>query len=189
MGDERLDDLLASLKKAAAALRDADVPFAVGGGFAVWVRGGPGRDHDVDLLVKEADAERALAVLEDAGFKGERPPEGWLLKAWDGDVLVDLIFRPSGFEVTDEVLSRCAELSFQALTAPALPVEDVMVSKLLSMTEHAMDYEGVLEVARSLREQVDWAGVRARTAQSPFARAFFTLAEGLDLVARPSESA
>ena len=24
----------------------------------------------------------------------ERPPEEWLVKAWDGDMLVDLIFDP-----------------------------------------------------------------------------------------------
>jgi hypothetical protein len=36
----------------------------------------------------------------------ERPPEEWLYKAWNDDVMVDLIFRPSGLDVTDEVLAR-----------------------------------------------------------------------------------
>ena len=40
----------------------------------------------------------------------------------------------------------------------------------------------MLELARALREQVDWADVRARTEASPFARAFFTLVEGLGIV-------
>ena len=37
-------------------------------------------------------------------------------------------------------------------------------------------------MARSLREQVDWERVRCATASSPFARAFFTMAEGLGVV-------
>jgi hypothetical protein len=35
-----------------------------------------------------------------------------------------------------------------------------------------------------VREQVDWDAVRGRTAHSPYAAAFFTLAEGLGVVAR-----
>ena len=41
-----------------------------------------------------------------------------------------------------------------------------------------------LEIARSLREQIDWNDVEARTRQSPFARAFFTLGEGLGIIER-----
>jgi hypothetical protein len=37
-----------------------------------------------------------------------------------------------------------------------------------------------------LREQIDWEEVRRRTASSPFARAFFTLVEELEIV-RPDE--
>jgi hypothetical protein len=185
VADAEFETLLAALKKAGALLRDAEIPFAVGGGFAVWARGGTGSDHDVDLLVKEDDAERALAVLERAGLRGERPPEGWLLKAYDGDALIDLIFRPAGVPVMDEVLARCLPAEYEAMELPTLPPEDVLVTKLLSLSEHSLDYESVLEIARLLREQVDWATVQERTKHSPFARAFFTMAEGLELVPGP----
>ena len=78
---DNFPDLIEAMKAAAAALRDADVPYLLGGGLAAWARGGPPTEHDVDFFVKEADAERALAALMDAGMKPERPPEGWLLKA------------------------------------------------------------------------------------------------------------
>jgi hypothetical protein len=182
VSNERFDAMLATLKKAGAALRDAEIPFAVGGGFAVWARGGTASDHDVDLLVKQDDAEQALTVLERLGFRGERPPEGWLLKAWDGDVLVDLIFEPTGATVTDELLAACTDEPFEAEMLPVLPLDEVLVSRLLALTEHALDYEGLLETARLVREQLDWEAVRARTAGSPFARAFFTMAEGLGVV-------
>ena len=176
------DALLAALKKAGAALREADIPYAVGGAFAAWAQGASGRDHDVDLMVKEEDADRALDVLVQKGFRAERPPEGWLYKAFDGDAMVDLIFAPAGFPITDEVLARCKPADFEAMEAPALPIEDVLVSKLLSLTDHSLDYEGLLELSRAVREQVDWDEVRTRTEESPFARAFFTMAEGLGLL-------
>lgn len=176
------EDLLAALKKAGAALRDAGVPYAIGGGFAAWAHGASARDHDVDLMVKQEDAERALRILEDEGFRGERPPEGWLYKAYEGDAMIDLIFSPAGFDITDDVLARCTPADYEAMEAPTLPIEDVLVSKLLSLSEHSLDYEGLLELTRALREKVDWAAVRGRTEDSPFARAFFTMAEGLDLI-------
>jgi hypothetical protein len=40
----------------------------------------------------------------------------------------------------------------------------------------------VLELARALREQIDWQTVRQRTEASPFAKAFFTLVEALGIV-------
>jgi hypothetical protein len=57
-----------------------------------------------------------------------------------------------------------------------------MVTKLLALTEQEPDYSGVLELARSLREQIDWDEVRKRTKESPFAVAFFALAEELQIV-------
>ena len=87
------DELTASLKRCAAWLRDADVGFVLAGSLAAWARGGPPTDHDVDFFVREEDADRALAALESAGMRSEKPPEEWLYKAYDGEVLVDLIFR------------------------------------------------------------------------------------------------
>ena len=59
---------------------------------------------------------------------------------------------------------------------------DVMTTKLLAINEQDPDLSSVLEMARSLREQIDWAFVREQTGDSPFARAFFTLVEELGIV-------
>ena len=77
---ENLHSLLATMKRAGAALRENGVDYMLGGGLAIWARGGPPTDHDVDLFLREEDAERALHVLADAGFRPERPPEHWLLQ-------------------------------------------------------------------------------------------------------------
>lgn len=173
-----------SLKHAAGALRDAGVPFVLGGGLAVWARGGPATSHDLDLMVKPEDADRALEVLERAGMRPEKPPEGWLYKAWDGDVLVDVIFRPVGEPVEDELFERAEELEVNAVAMLVMSLEDVLVTKLKALDEHELDYERPLEFARSLRERIDWADVRDRTEGSPYAKAFFTMIEELGIVER-----
>jgi predicted nucleotidyltransferase len=177
--------LLATLKKAAVALHEEGVPFLLGGGLACWVRGGPESDHDLDLIVKEEDADQALEVLERRGFRTEKPPEGWLYKAWDDGVLVDLIFHPKGIPITDEVIERGEKLEVEALPMRVMTLEDVFVTKLLALDERGLNYAPALEMARPVREQVDWDDVRRRTAESPFAKAFFTLVEELGIV-RPS---
>jgi Uncharacterised nucleotidyltransferase len=180
--DRTPEELVAAMKRAAAALRDAEVPFMLGGGLAAWARGGPRTDNDVDLFVREEDAERALQALVRSGMRAERPPEEWLLKAYDGDVLVDLIYRPSGGPIDDEFFERADELEVLGHSLLVASIDDVFVSKVLALTEQEPDYQAVLELARALREQIDWDSVRERTADSPFARAFFTLAEGLGIV-------
>jgi Uncharacterised nucleotidyltransferase len=180
--EQSFDAIEHALKRAAAALREADVPFLLGGSLASWARGGPETRHDLDLMIKPEDAERALEALEGAGMKPERPPEEWLLKAWDGDVLVDLIFGPKGLPMTDEVIERGDELAVLGMEMRVMALEDVLTTKLMALSEHALRYEGLLQIARALREQVDWDAVRKRTVESPFARAFFVLAEGLEIL-------
>jgi Nucleotidyl transferase of unknown function (DUF2204) len=176
-----LDEILDTLKKCAAALKDADIAFMVGGGVAAWARGGPESVHDLDLIVKPEDAETALRTLGDLGLRTERPPEGWLLKAWDADVLVDLIFSPRGMEIDDEALARGEIINVKAMEVPVMPIADVMTSKLLALNERWLDYDQLLQIARACREQVDWDLVRGRTAESPFARAFFEIVDGLGI--------
>lgn len=180
------DDLIQALKRAAAALRDAEVPFALGGGLACWAHGAPISDHDVDIMVRPQDAERAQRVLAKAGMRAARPPEEWLLKAYDGEVLVDLIFRPNGDPVDDAMLARASMLDVAAVSMPVLPLEEVLASKLLALNEHCCDFEKLIAIARTVREQVDWDQLRVATAASPFAHAFFTLITALGIV-RPAE--
>jgi hypothetical protein len=181
-------ELVETMKRSAATLRDANVPFLLGGGLASWARGGPPTDHDVDFLVRERDIERAEEALAAAGFRLERPPEGWLVKAWDGDVLVDLIFHPAGGAVGDEHFERATTLEVAAQPLPVASVEDVLTTKILALTEQEPDFGPVLEIARSLREQIDGGALRPQVERSPFGAAFFTLVERLGIVEEPVAS-
>jgi hypothetical protein len=184
--EHSFDDISDTLKKAGAALRNNEIPYLLGGSLAFWAHGGPERRKDLDFMVKPEDAERALEALEAEGMRPEKPPEGWLYKAWDGEVLVDLIFRPKGMEIDDEVIARGEDIEVLAMPIRVMALEDVLCTKLLALHEHYVDYSSLLQMARSLREKVDWADVRARTDRSPFARAFFTMIEGIGIIGEGS---
>ena len=183
--EQAFSDIEATLKKSAAALRDAQVPFLLGGSLASWARGGPESRHDLDYMIKEDDVERALEALEGVGMKAERPPEDWLVKAWDGEVLVDLIHHPKGMPVTDEVIARGEVISILSMDMRVMALEDVVVTKLNSLSEHHLRYETLLSISRALREKIDWDDVRRRMEDTPFARAFFVMVEGLGIVEPP----
>jgi hypothetical protein len=178
--------IIETLKRAAAALGGAGVPFALAGSVACWARGGPAPYNDLDFAVREADSERGLQALVDAGMRPERPPEGWLAKAWDGEVLVDLIFDFSGAESVDALLDRAEVLSVESVPLPVLHLDDVVVSKLAALDEHSLDLAGPLLIARALREQIDWGEVRRRTVDSPYAHGFLAMLEALDVVDAPA---
>jgi hypothetical protein len=110
-------------------------------------------------------------------MRPERPPEEWLFKAWHSEVMIDLIFAPSGVEITDEVLDRADTIPVMAVATPVMALEDVLVTMLCAIDEHSLDYSRLVAIARALREQIEWRRLRARTAGSPYAEAFFTLVE------------
>ncbi|MDP9385121.1 MAG: nucleotidyltransferase family protein [Actinomycetota bacterium] len=180
------EEFEATLKRSVAALRDDEIPFLLGGSLACWARGAPETRHDLDFMIREADAERALEALERVGMRRERPPEEWLVKAWDGEILVDLIHGPSGMDIDEDAFARGEELDVLSMRMPVMALEDVITTKLHAMTEHSIRYERLLPIARALREQIDWDEVRRRTEGNPFAAAFFVLVEGLGIVSAGS---
>jgi Uncharacterised nucleotidyltransferase len=184
MSEPIFDSLLDAMKRAAALLRDHDIPFVLAGSLAVYARGGPEVNHDVDFVLSPGDAERALGALTDAGFRAEKPPEGWLYKVYDeSDAMIDLIFAPNGADphTVESIVRHADELEVYAIRMKVMSATDVLAAKLLALREHEADFAPALEIARSLREQIDWPVLWDRTHTSPYAQAFFTLARALGL--------
>jgi hypothetical protein len=185
-GSAPAEQLLKAMTRAAAALRDADIPYLLAGSFAVWARGGPAHETDLDFAVKPGDVERAVDALEDSGMSERPTPEEWLRKVCDGDVQIDLIFSPAGLEIDDDALARGDDIEVNGMTFRVMAVDDVMTTKLFAFKEHYLDYESTLESARMLREQIDWDLLRVRCIDYAYAKPFFTLVEELGVIEKPT---
>jgi predicted nucleotidyltransferase len=179
---ERLTE---TMMRVAAALRDTEIPYLLAGSFAAWARGGPAHHTDVDFVLKPVDADRAVEALTQAGMSVRPAPEEWLRKVCDADVMVDLIFAPAGLEVDDAVMERGDDIEVNGMTFRVMAIDDVMTTKLFAFKEHYLDYEDSLEMARMLREQIDWDELRERCRDYPYAQPFFTLAEQLGVAEKP----
>ncbi|MBO0920301.1 nucleotidyltransferase family protein [Cellulomonas sp. zg-ZUI222] len=175
------------LRRTAVALLEADIPFALVGGYAAWARGAPEPSHDADFAVAEDDVDAARAALAAAGLDVQQPAENWLFKAYHHGQLVDVIFRMVGEPVTHEQLARADQLEVLAVRMPVMPATDIISAKMRVLGEHYCDFTWLLPMARALREQIDWDQVRQDIAGQPYARAFMYLADELGLTGHPGE--
>ncbi|MEV5300722.1 hypothetical protein [Amycolatopsis methanolica] len=64
--------LLRTLTKVVTTLTAREIPFTVSGGCAVYARGGPPSDHDVDVFLKEED----VLAARRGGHAAGRPAGG-----------------------------------------------------------------------------------------------------------------
>jgi hypothetical protein len=179
---EEQENMREALKRVAVALKQSGIPFALIGGYAVWARGGPEPDHDVDFMVADEDAGHAAGYLAEEGFQVVQPPEDWLFKVYTDGAMVDVIFRDSGQPATRAVVEDASEIEVLSVLMPVLSGTELMVQKLNALDEHMCDFGRMLPVARALREQVDWPRVRKETAENDFAVAFCFLLERLAII-------
>ncbi|MCC2320673.1 nucleotidyltransferase family protein [Cellulomonas xiejunii] len=189
-GAETPDDRAAlqdGLRRTAVALLEAQIPFALVGGYAAWARGAPEPSHDADFAVAEDDVDEARAALAAAGLDVQQPAENWLFKAYHHGQLVDVIFRMVGEPVTREQLAQADELEVLAVRMPVLPATDIISAKMRVLGEHYCDFTWLLPMARALREQIDWDRVREEIEGQPYARAFMFLADELGLTGHPGD--
>ncbi len=84
------------LRETVETLHADRLPFALIGGLAVSCFGRPRWTHDIDVLIRPQDADRALCLLKAREFKTERTDPSWLFKAFKHDVMIDLIFFCTG---------------------------------------------------------------------------------------------
>jgi hypothetical protein len=131
-----------TLARVGRILREARIPFAVDGGFAVIEHGYERFTKGVDLLVYARDLLQAMSVLRGAGFRGGRTPIGARLRDEETGVNVDLL--GTAFEGDERALARstCARRPL-----PVLSVEHLILMKL--ETGRTKDEADVVELLKA----------------------------------------
>lgn len=141
------------------AIDRAGVPYLVGGALALNAYSGVWRDtRDLDVFIRPHDAGRALDALAAEGFDTQTIYESWLGKAWRSDVYVDLIWRNANglFPVRTEWSRRAARLQAFGRDMPVLPLEELVVSKMMVMGRYRFDGADILHILAAARRPIDW---------------------------------
>jgi predicted nucleotidyltransferase len=152
------------LGDAVGAFERVDVPYVLIGGLASAVHGRPRTSRDIDVLVRNADAKRALAALGEAGFETEETNPQWIFKATKNDVQVDLIFWLKGdIYLDEEMLERSEERDFDGVRVRVIPPEDLIVVKAVIHDEQTPRHWGdALGVIADSELDWDYLARRAR---------------------------
>lgn len=150
---------VAVARDAMNAFAEAEIPFLVGGAYALACYTGIERyTKDFDVFVTQSRVVDALDALSEIGFRTQIESEVWLAKAYRGDEYVDLIFN-SGNAVTrvdHSWFDHAPRHEVFGIPAMICPAEEMIWAKSYIMERHRYDGADVAHLLRCCAEQLDW---------------------------------
>ena len=140
-------------------LRDADIPFLVGGAYALSYYTGMVRPtKDLDLFICRQHYDRVSEALQQVGYTTELPFPHWLGKVRTNGDLVDLIFSSGNgvAEVDEAWLEHAPTTEVLGVPVKICPVEETIWSKAFIMERERYDGADVVHLVRACSETMDW---------------------------------
>jgi hypothetical protein len=144
---------------ALTTLREAAVPFLVGGAYALQRYTGIVRDtKDLDVFVRARDCAPALRALAAAGFPTELTFPHWLGKATWGDAVLDVIFSSGNgcAPVDDDWFLHAVDSEVMGVPVQLCPAEETIWSKAFIMERERYDGADVAHLLHARGPDLDW---------------------------------
>jgi hypothetical protein len=151
-------------------LREAGIPYLVGGTYALEHHAGLVRDtKDLDLFVRRADWSRIADTLAPHSLRCELVHSHWLGKAFDGDHFVDVIFSGGNglVEVDDDWLTHGVPSVILEVPVHLAPAEEIIWSKAFVMERERFDGADVTHILRKSAVTMDWVRLLRRFGPHP----------------------
>jgi Uncharacterised nucleotidyltransferase len=152
-------EALACYRTAIRVLRDAGVPFLLGGAYSFARYTGIVRHtKDLDVFLREADVPQALAALEAAGYRAEVTYTHWLAKAFREHHFVDLIYGSGNgvVLVDDGWFAHAVDGEVFGEPVKLCPAEESLWSKAFIMERHRFDGADVNHLIQAHGHLMDW---------------------------------
>lgn len=146
-------------------LREAEVPFLLGGAYAFCIYTGIARHtKDFDLFVRENDFDAALEVFRAAGYRAEKTFPHWLGKAFGLNDSIDVIYRAgNGLCAVDDLwFERAREAEVFGFQARLSPPEEMIWMKAYIMERERYDGADVAHLLLRQGSEIDWKHLRWR---------------------------
>jgi len=152
-----------TFQQALQALNKSNVPYVVGGAFALHHYTGVWRNtHDLDVYMERKDAPAAIDALSRAGFHdygemaaGDRQ---WIYHATKNRVLIDVIWQPPNHlsPVDESFYARSRQGTFLDVPVRFMPPDELMWAKIFTMNRHRCDWPDVFTLVRACPRTLDW---------------------------------
>ena len=144
-------------------IRSVGIPFSFGGAFATAVYTGQLRNtKDFDLYILPEDRDRVVDVVRRSGLTDyfERLPydRSWIYRASQGDVIVDAIWEMANHRaaVDRRWLDAGPAVSLRGERLRAIPIEELIWSKLYVLQRERSDWADVLNLIDAQATAIDW---------------------------------
>src|SRR5690606_16083381 len=119
---------------------------------------------DLDLFLLREDADRAVDLLDQAGYRTERGVHGWLHKAFWRDFLIDLIYASgNGITVVDpEWLAHGQPAEILGQPCRVVAPEEILWSKAFVLERDRFDGAEINHLILRTGDRLDWERLLAR---------------------------
>jgi hypothetical protein len=159
LSDEFPQETAAFYQAVMLALNEAELPFLVGGAFALGHYAGIFRHtKDLDLFVRKEHVDAMLEILGDYGYRGQMMSSVWLAKARCGEDFIDLIFNSgNGLSPVDDTwFDRALPVDVFGVPTLLCPVEEVLWTKAYLMERERYDGADVAHLIHEMADRIDW---------------------------------
>jgi hypothetical protein len=153
-------------------VRSAGIRFAFGGAFATAVYTDQLRNtKDFDFYILPADRESMEQALTRAGlhdyFERQSYDRKWIYRASQDDILVDAIWQMANYraQVDEQWLTRGPEVVIRGEVLRALPIEELIWSKLYVLQRERCDWADVFKLIDAEPARIDWERLLNRLAE------------------------
>jgi hypothetical protein len=141
-------------------LKQAKIPFLIGGAYAFGSYTGISRDtKDLDIFVQPKDVDRVLTTLQNGGYRCERTSPHWLGKTHCGEYVIDLIYRAGNglCEVDQSWLDRACDGKLLGIPVKLCAPEEILWMKAFVMERERYDGADIAHLIESCAEKIDWS--------------------------------
>ena len=148
---------VSALKK----LDEANVPYVVGGGYAMAYYTGIARNtKDLDLFVRPADRDRCLSTLAAAGYRTEFFYPFWIAKAIDPrtEAFIDILYSSGNglCTVDDNWFVDTPMVEVHGYPTRLVPAEEQIWSKAFVQDRDRFDGADVIHLIFGQAEALNW---------------------------------
>lgn len=147
----------------------SSIPFAVGGGFAVYKYTGLNRPtNDLDIFCKAGDYPKIVTILREAGMNVKILDERWLAKALNNGYHVDILFSSPNYIITvdNSWFENAASAELFGIKVKLIPVEELIWCKAYVQDLNRYDGSDINHLILVLGKSLDWKRLLARMENS-----------------------
>ena len=150
-------------RRAIQTIREADIPFLLGGGFALATYTGRWRDtKDIDFYIRPQDRQAVVDALTRAGFADYysrlRYDRKWIYRSVQSDVIVDMIWAMANQRARVDPLwfEHAGSVSIRGEHVAVIPLEEFIWCKLYIVQRDHCDWTDLFNLLHVAGRRVNW---------------------------------